>query len=64
MAEDDNIKELRDLLILLLLKSGISYEVIADVIRTNEKTLRNRFPLNKIIRKAENEDLNPFYRIK
>jgi DNA-binding CsgD family transcriptional regulator len=47
------METLRDLLVLLLLKSGVSYESIADVTGLSAKTLRNRFPIGKIIRGEE-----------
>lgn len=52
--EKEDSAVLRDLLILLLLKSGVSYEAIGEVIHSNPKTIANRFPLSKIVRKREN----------
>jgi len=51
--EKEELETLRDLLVLLLLKSGVSYEAIAEVIKTNPKTLKNKFPLGKLVRKEE-----------
>lgn len=45
---------MRDLLILSLIKSGVSYEAIAAVTDMNTKTLQNKFPLKTIARKREN----------
>jgi len=52
--ERKEFEMLRDLLILLLLKSGVSYESIAYVTDSNVKTIQNRFPLKSITRKREN----------
>ena len=52
--EKKEFETLRDLMILLLLKSGVSYEVIASVTDSNVKTLQNKFPLKNITRKREN----------
>jgi hypothetical protein len=50
--QDDTV--VRDLLILLALKAGVSYEAIAEVTHSNPKTVANRFPMSKITRKREN----------
>jgi hypothetical protein len=52
--EKKEFEMLRDLMILLLIKSGVSYEAIASVTGTNVKTVQNRFPLKSITRKREN----------
>ena len=52
-VEKEEFETIRDLLVLLLLKSGVSYESIADVTGDNPKTLRNRFPITKLVRKGE-----------
>lgn len=54
IMNDDEFATLRDLMILLLLKSGVSYEAIAKVTQSNVKTLQNTFPLKTINRKREN----------
>jgi hypothetical protein len=51
--EKDEFETLRNLLVLLLLKSGVSYEAIADSTGDSPKTLRNKFPLGKIVRREE-----------
>jgi DNA-binding NarL/FixJ family response regulator len=51
--EKEQFETVRDLLVLLLLKSGISHEAIAEVIGTNPKTLKNRFPMGKLVRREE-----------
>jgi hypothetical protein len=51
--EQAQFETLQDLLVLLLLKSGVSYEAIADVVGGTPKTLKNRFPIGKIVRKEE-----------
>ena len=51
--DKEQFETVRDLLVLLLLKSGVSHEAIAEVIQTNPKTLRNRFPMGKLVRKEE-----------
>ncbi len=50
---ETQLEILNDLLVLLLLKSGVSYEAIAEVTRSNPKTLRNRFSISKLVRKEE-----------
>jgi DNA-binding NarL/FixJ family response regulator len=52
--EKEEFETVRDLLILLLLKSGVSYEAIAEVTGSNVKTIQNRFPIGSITRKREN----------
>jgi len=52
--EKKEFETLRDLLTLLLLRSGVSYEAIAEVVDSNAKTLQNRFPISKVTRKREN----------
>ena len=54
MAKDE-LETIRDLLILLLLKSNVSYEVISEVTGTKTKTLKNRFPIGKIIRNDKDD---------
>ena len=51
--EKEQFETLRDLMVLLLLKSGVSYDAIADIIGGTPKTLKNRFPIGKIMRKEE-----------
>jgi len=51
--EKNEFITIRDLLVLLLLKSGVSYEAIAKVTGENPKTLRNNFPLSKLVRREE-----------
>jgi hypothetical protein len=51
--ESQVLESIRDLLVLLLLKSGASYEAVADVLGSNPKTLRNRFPIGRIVRREE-----------
>lgn len=51
--DEKQLEGIQDLLVLLLLKSGVSYEAIAEVRGVNAKTLRNRFPIGKIVRKDE-----------
>lgn len=53
IMEKEQFETLRDLLTLLLLKSGVSYESIADATGDSPKTLRNRFPLSNLVRKGE-----------
>lgn len=45
---------IRDLLILLLVKSGVSYEAIAEATGSSSKTIQNKFPVSKVARKREN----------
>jgi DNA-binding NarL/FixJ family response regulator len=52
--EKQEFETLRDLIILLLVKSGVSYEAIAEVTDSSAKTIQNRFPLAKVVRKREN----------
>lgn len=52
--EKQEFETLRDLLVLLLLKSGVSYEAIANVTGSNVKTIQNKFPISGIARKREN----------
>jgi hypothetical protein len=52
--EKQNNEIIRDLLILIALKSGVSYEAIAEVTHSSPKTVANRFPIKKVIRKREN----------
>jgi len=51
--DKEQFETLRDLVILMLLKSGVSHEAIAEVVGGNSKTLRNRFPIGKLVRKEE-----------
>ena len=52
--EEDQFRIIQDLLILLLIKSGVSYEAIAEVTHVNVKTIQNRFPIGTVMRKREN----------
>ncbi|MDV3278689.1 MAG: hypothetical protein LYZ69_09555 [Nitrososphaerales archaeon] len=52
--EQEQYETLRDLLILLLIKSGVSHEAIANVTGLNVKTIQNRFPLKGMTRRREN----------
>jgi len=45
---------IRDLLTLLLIKSGVSYEAIGEVTGSSTKTIQNKFPIGKVARKREN----------
>ncbi|MHB8566455.1 MAG: hypothetical protein ACYC7D_10005 [Nitrososphaerales archaeon] len=51
--EKDQFETLRDLTILLLLKNGVSYDSIANVTGISSKTLRNRFPIGKVMRRED-----------
>jgi hypothetical protein len=44
---------IRDLLIVLLLKSGVKHEAIAEVTDLDLKYLKNKYPLSKIVRSKE-----------
>jgi len=52
--QEEEFNTLKDMMTLLLLKSGVSYEAIAEATGSNVKTLQNRFPMSKINRKREN----------
>jgi hypothetical protein len=53
-VEKKEFETIRDLLILLNLKSGVSYESLAEVTELNTKYLQNKFPMSRVSRKKEN----------
>ncbi|MDE1765074.1 MAG: hypothetical protein KGI27_02245 [Thaumarchaeota archaeon] len=53
--EKEELESIKDLLILLLLRSNVSYEAISDVTGIKTKTLKNRFPMSKIVRGSKDD---------
>ncbi|MGD0477740.1 MAG: hypothetical protein ABSB29_06200 [Nitrososphaerales archaeon] len=52
--EQREFDALKNLMMLSLLRAGVSYEAIADATDSNVKTIRNRFPMSRVVRKREN----------
>ena len=48
--EKKQFETIRDLLIILLIKSGVKYEAIAEATDLDLKYLKNAYPLTKISR--------------
>jgi hypothetical protein len=46
----EELESIKELLILLLLRSNVKYEAISEVTGIKVKTLKNRFPMSKIIK--------------
>ncbi len=48
--DEEKFETIRDLLIILLLKSGVKHEAVAEATHLDLKYLKNKFPLSKISR--------------
>ena len=53
--EDEKLESIKELLILLLLRSNVSYEAISEATGIKVKTLKNRFPMSKIIKGGKDD---------
>lgn len=48
--ESKDLESIKELLVLLLLRSNVSYEAISEATGINVKTLKNRFPMSKVVK--------------
>ena len=51
--EKEQFETIRDLLIILLVKSGVKHEAIAEATTLDVKYLKNKYPLSKITKKID-----------